>query len=646
MADSSEKLAEEIQKKRGSHEVVKAKLLTDERVIARVTDGIYRQPASALRELISNAYDADATEVFIDTDAPRFEKITVSDNGRGMRPDVLAYLLCHIGGSAKRTQRGAQIGVASQANAYLSPGGRRLIGKIGIGLFSVAQLTQTFQIITKVKGDAFRTVASVTLRTYTEDDLATSEGGEFESGLVNVWSERAEGKESHGTTIVLTDIRPQARDTLRSRNIWAGIEEARKTLGVEQDSVVPPEFHVGSVRPDTGTVIADSASLPWSKQDDPEKKFKKLVDAVWDQVGVRSPNPKLEDVCDYYLRMIWNLGLGAPLPYLEQHPFDIRFPAEVPIYELSNAPKGMATKLSGAKPKRPRDLASLGDGKQQDKFRVVVDGVQLARPLKFKNLPATDHALSHPIFFVGRCREPFDGVPREISSGPLGFEAYLVWTPKVAPREHRGVLVRINGSSGTLFDETFMKYQVSELTRLSQITCEIFVHEGLDGALNIDRESFNYAHPHFVFLSRWLHSALRQLATVQKKLASEVRVERREEAVRGAVGSLRNIVKREVAAATGDSAQNIPSVKFVSRNEIRDVGRRKDGVLLFAREAVLAPSAGAKPIPTKVRQATELRLQAIAQVLSAYGLLDDLSEAKRERLLRAIGEVLRTDLGE
>jgi hypothetical protein len=39
--------------------IVQTILQTNEQVIARVTDGIYRQPASALRELISNAYDAD-----------------------------------------------------------------------------------------------------------------------------------------------------------------------------------------------------------------------------------------------------------------------------------------------------------------------------------------------------------------------------------------------------------------------------------------------------------------------------------------------------------------------------------------------------------------------------------------------------------
>src|SRR5215467_13424409 len=113
--------------------VVHTVLQTNEQVIARVTDGIYRQPASALRELISNAYDADATRVVIKTDRPRFQRIIVEDDGLGMSPDVLAYLLRHIGGSAKRSSIGAGLGVTSQNDPLRSPGGRRLIGKIGIG---------------------------------------------------------------------------------------------------------------------------------------------------------------------------------------------------------------------------------------------------------------------------------------------------------------------------------------------------------------------------------------------------------------------------------------------------------------------------------------------------------------------------------
>ena len=103
-------LVARIRASHGTDDVVRTVLKTDERVIARVTDGIYRQPGSALRELISNAYDADATRVVLKTDAPRFERISVEDDGHGMPPEVLAHLLLHIGGSAKRNDVGASLG--------------------------------------------------------------------------------------------------------------------------------------------------------------------------------------------------------------------------------------------------------------------------------------------------------------------------------------------------------------------------------------------------------------------------------------------------------------------------------------------------------------------------------------------------------
>ena len=106
------------------------------------------------------------------------------------------------------------------------------------------------------------------------------------------------------------------------------------------------------------------------------------------------------------------------------------------------------------------------------------------------------------------------------AGGRLSFEAYLYWNSRIIPKETVGVLVRICGASGTLFDPTFLNYKVSEQTRLRQITAEIFVHEGLDSAVNIDRESFNYSHPHFLFIQKWLHRALRLLANRLKGLAA------------------------------------------------------------------------------------------------------------------------------
>ena len=142
-----------------------------------------------------------------------------------MTPAALARLLHHIGGSAKRLREGADLGITSHNDPTRSPSGRRLIGKIGIGLFSVSQLTRRFQIITKTYGDPFRTVAWVVLRQYSDENAAErNEQGEYEAGKVTIWREPAADPDSHGTTIILTDIRPQSRDTLRSRDIWATID--------------------------------------------------------------------------------------------------------------------------------------------------------------------------------------------------------------------------------------------------------------------------------------------------------------------------------------------------------------------------------------------------------------------------------------
>ncbi|HTB23693.1 MAG TPA: ATP-binding protein [bacterium] len=641
-------LVESIRASQDADDIVQTTLKTDERVIARVTDGIYRQPGSALRELISNAYDADASRVVIKTDAPRFERIFVEDDGHGMEPEALAYLLTHIGGSAKRNLDGPRLGITA-SDPMCSPKGRRLIGKIGIGLFSVSQLTHTFQIITKVEGDDHRTVATVALRQYADEDHVPAEGAEkkFESGKVNIWREKAADKDSHGTTIVLTSIRPQARDTLRSREIWAAIEQNEaQSASEEQQTLEPPKFHIGRVDRSGQNLrtIAGTAgkvwALPWEKGDPPEVAFRKVVQSVWDEVDQSTPNPQLDRIFDYYLRMVWQLSLAVPLPYVEGHLFDHDLEGWAEAFLLSNEPKGSARKIelaSGVSLRKAEDLHDPADSVGQ--FDIFFDDLKLFRPIKFKGLPTTNNALKNPLAFIGKCRENFSKLPRELSGGPLAFEAYLFWTPKVAPTEHQGALIRIHGSSGTLFDPTFMRYQVSEQTRLRQITCEIFVSEGLDSALNIDRESFNNAHPHSVYITKWLHSALRQLASTQKRLSSEIRDQTRGESKDAAVTQIQQVANDLWKQETDDPGGDPPSI------ELSVTGSKspatKGEAYVYSRAAVVPTREGAHTAKSRAQDAIlEEKLKAIAQVLASFGLLDAVPKRKQEKLLRAIYRIL------
>jgi hypothetical protein len=416
-------LVASIRASRSSDEVVHTTLQTDERVIARVTDGIYRQPASAIRELISNAYDADATRVVIKTDAPRFERVSVEDDGDGMEPEALAHLLLHIGGSAKRSEFGPELKITSPTDPTRSRNGRPLIGKIGIGLFSVSQLTHTFQIITKVEGDDHRTIATVALRQYSDDSITAADEHDrkFESGKVNIWREPAADKESHGTTIVLTSIRPQARDTLRSREIWSVIEQNESQADTEErQSIEPPRYHIGRVD-STGDLLKRTGgktwALPWEKGDPPELAFKKLVQSVWDEIEQSTPNPKLDSLFDYYLRMVWQLSLAVPLPHVEGHLFDMNPEGWAEGFMLSNQPKGAAQRLTIPPRKSLRATVGLTDPVNVGKFDVFFDDLKLSRPIRFRGLPVTSNALKAPLVFIGKCRETFPKVPRELSGG-------------------------------------------------------------------------------------------------------------------------------------------------------------------------------------------------------------------------------------
>jgi DNA topoisomerase VI subunit B len=112
-----------------------------EKALAHLSRGLYRSPASAIRELVSNAWDADATIVRINTNYPNFFQIAVEDNGAGFtRQQFEAMMEGGIGNSEKRPQ------LSKTAK------GRPVIGRLGIGMLGIAQICLGFRIISKTRG--------------------------------------------------------------------------------------------------------------------------------------------------------------------------------------------------------------------------------------------------------------------------------------------------------------------------------------------------------------------------------------------------------------------------------------------------------------------------------------------------------------
>ena len=69
------------------------------RIVRYLSEGIYSTPAGSIKEIINNAFDADATKVEITTTD---ENITILDNGHGMDCEDFDAYFAFIGASNKR----------------------------------------------------------------------------------------------------------------------------------------------------------------------------------------------------------------------------------------------------------------------------------------------------------------------------------------------------------------------------------------------------------------------------------------------------------------------------------------------------------------------------------------------------------------
>jgi len=628
-------------------QVVQTRLEASDRVIARVTDGIYRQPASALRELISNAWDADASSVTILTDAPRFSRIYVRDNGRGMSHGVLTRLLKNIGGSAKRRSEGIGLGITSATDADRTPGGRPLIGKIGIGLFSISQLSRRFQIITKVKGEPYRLLAEIKLRAYSEEgdnQVEAEDSDDYISGDVLIRREHSDDLDAHGTDIILDDVKPLVRDILRSAERWQAVSDREAALKAgDLDTwtsmrVEAPAFHSGYIEklrdPSKEAVfLSKDPHLPWRTEDPADVRMGKLMDAVEGEFS-RLDRPDLANTLDTYLEMIWSLGLSAPVPYVDKHPFDLTAADNVaPYWIAKERGRGQELRLTGTKTVREAvreqvvgnpDLAAGLD--PAGGFDVLIDGVLLKRPIRFKYHKADMRSLDQAVLFVGHYEPDLTKVPLPQRGGELSLDAYLFWTGRVIPKENNGVLVRIRGASGALFDQTFFKYQVSEQTRLRQITSELFVERGLDAALNIDRESFNFAHPHLQLVTLWFHGAIRQLTNRLKDEAAQLRGARKDVEAETERTHLSRRVEQVWRSRKGNDP--LPTVAIVDSAQQATLVRNT-GSIAILKTAI----ASTKPAE---RSAREVQLSGLTQILSAYDVFDGRTYEEQQQLIEAI----------
>lgn len=399
------------------------KIRVHERALAHLSRGLYRSPASALRELVSNAWDANATRVEIDTNYPTFFQLTIEDNGDGFTHGEFENLMTGgIGNSLKRTE--------PESLKY----GRPTIGRLGIGMLGIAQICGSFIVSSKPKlGKPFR--ARVNLYDFAKERMDKKNSDIVHDATTTVDGEAIQGKIVEVGTYEFEDIK-------------GGIP-AKGTKIIVDD--VTPIF-----------TLAFKESLTLKDYKPVPREWKKAVTVVLNKA------PSLQVLGDYW-RLLWELAAACPIPYLANDAL----------------PRGVVRE-------RNEKLESYN-------FALFVDGHQLFKPVYLRG---------HPNGYTTNIIGP---VTEKVYGKNLTFSGYIAVQEglQLKPDELRGILIRIKNVGIGYYDQSMLDLRTNEGPRSRWLTGEIYIEEGLEDALNVDRDSFNRFHPEFRALQVYVHNVLR-----------------------------------------------------------------------------------------------------------------------------------------
>jgi hypothetical protein len=401
----------------------KEPIYVSRKILADVGRGIYRSPANALKELVSNAFDACATSVKITTNSPYFDVFTCEDDGGGISLEEFKEHFKRIGSSTKRRgglerQKCAEIGIA-----------RPIIGKIGIGLLAVSQICNRFTVVSKERGKDFYFRATVDLAQFDKDESYLSGENAIKLGEYDLQCPIEVPAEDTGrsyTIIVMESLKDGFRRTLQA------------------------QFEKQIVK------LTEYASE--------NRTFADFLRQVSGRPDVRTLSP--------YDCMLWELGVLCPVEYLKSG--DVVFPNQ---------------SISA-------DIRRLKDYR----FSVSVDGVKMAKSICIFRDPEL-------AYDRGDCKVyTLPAFDEDVEGETLKFHGYLYsQRRKITPTELQGVLIRIRDVGVGGYDRHLLRYPREEGPIFGMISGEVFVEQGLENALNIDRNSFNETHPHFQRLRSEIH---------------------------------------------------------------------------------------------------------------------------------------------
>jgi Histidine kinase-, DNA gyrase B-, and HSP90-like ATPase len=448
--------------------------------VVRELSGIYKPFVKAFKELVSNAYDADASSVFIHL-ADDFTEIKIVDNGIGMTPFDFKREFTRIGGSYK-------ILAGSQTAK-----GRPKIGSKGIGFLAPARYCSKMCIKSK----------SVT-STYEGRAICSVRGGK--ANLLD--------QIDHAVPTELIIPRISIHSVVC---ISGGSRRSlpKKTAKLRSDGYIELKAHKGvkGWREIEVTYSVDCQDIELNATIDYDYilalENKKNLSDIDDFCAVRIEvvNPK----DSRWRRQYTEITLEGLKPFVVNDLRATRKHGNSRNVESSSGIDRFLWHLKRSVPTQyelPDSIQSrTGDKKLITREIKFIDSIRFTGPC-YENVE-----LRRPVWESGvdATLDLEDDLCIKVDLNTEGFIAkgYVLGSPDIIhPAEYRGLAIRVRNIQIGSPNFLGLEDVVSGVTKatLSQITGEINVLKGMDAidALNPGRESFYEDNPHFKLLKKYL----------------------------------------------------------------------------------------------------------------------------------------------
>jgi len=465
-------------------------------ILLHIGAGIYHSVAGAIKELVSNSFDANATRVVISTDYPRFEQIKVVDNGLGMLPGHFKKAMQSIGNSLKGTLQPDRL--------TPPPYKRPIIGHLGIGLMSLTQICGEATIESQAAGSETKFVAKLDFT-----DFKRRKEMQIEAAKLEVFRDLAARYGGiKGMRKRLKELNPRSdeyTDLLAQLELAEQAEEIFKERGLEELEsehlgycviypnlpAVPSEQGTTITLTNIDNAVRDSLMDKGRSNDGIPQNYREIG---WDKYRDEVNSWPWEDLCrrlqlktsqltyqslPQYHQFLWELSIMTPVQYLRGGPVLLK----------------------------PDVLKRKREELHQYNFSALVDNRHLQKPTL---LPSGDPARKGQLeqgydYYLQTFREE-----ETVDGDPLKYEGYIFWQMKQnEPSAVRGIQIYIRNVGIGLYDQTLMGFsRVNPTSRAGQISGEIYIESGLERALNVDRNSFRETDAHYIALQKYLWKLL------------------------------------------------------------------------------------------------------------------------------------------